>query len=190
MKVICLQASPRRKGSTGTVAGWIAEELGAAGHEVEVIDMASQSVRACMACLACQQDPDQLICAVDDDGRTLIVKMAEADAIIYATPLYCWNFTGHIKPLLDRHLAFVTGFHDPTTHRSHLDGKRTGLVVTCGGPVGEGNTDLIAEEFARLMRFAKMQTVEPLMIGGLMGPGALTDEHREQARGFARRLVG
>jgi len=190
MRVICLQASPRKRGSTATVVGWIAEELGAAGHEVEVIDMVTRSVRACMACLACQRDPDELLCAVQDDGGAILATMAAADALVYATPLYGWSFTGHLKPLLDRHLALVTGFSDPAAHRSHLAGKRAGLVVTCGGPVGEGNTDLIGEEFARLTRFLLTETVEPLMIGGLTGPGALTDEHREQARAFAWRLVG
>jgi len=190
MKVVCLQSSPRRKGSTATVVSWIAEELGAAGHEVEVIDMVTRSVRACMACMACQRDPDELMCAVEDDGGAILAALAAADAVVYATPLYAWSFTGHLKPLLDRHLALVTGFHDPAAHRSHLAGKRAGLVVTCGGPVGAGNTDLIAEEFSRLMHFVLTETAEPLMIGGLTGPAALTDEHRAQAQAFARRLVG
>jgi len=190
MKVVCLQSSPRTRGSTATVVGWIADELGGAGHEVEVIDMVARSVRACMACLACQRDPDELICAVEDDGGPILAAMAAADAVVYATPLYCWSFTGHLKPLLDRHLALVTGFTDPAAHRSHLAGKRAGLVVTCGGPVGEGNTDLIGEQFGRLMGFLRTEAVAPLMIGGLMGPAALSDDHREQARAFARRLVG
>lgn len=189
MKVICLQSSPRRKGSTAMMVGWLAEELRAGGHDVEVIDMATRSIRACMACLACQRDPDMLTCAIGDEGNAILEQMAAADAVVYATPLYCWDFSGHIKPLLDRHLAFVTGFGDPATHRSHLAGKRAALLVCCGGPAGPGNTDLIEEQFRRLMAFTQMEIVAEEIAGSLRGPEHLTDAHREQARRIAAALM-
>lgn len=189
MKVIGLQGSPRRKGSTALMMGWLAEELRAGGHEVEIIDMAARQVRACMGCLTCQQAPDTLTCAIGDEGNAIMERMAAADAVIYATPLYCWGFSGHIKSLLDRHLAFVTGFGDPAAHRSHLAGKRAALLVCCGGPAGPGNTDLIEEQFRRLMAFAQMEIVALEIAGSLHGPHQLNDTHRAQAHRLATALT-
>ena len=190
MKVLCLQASPRKKGSTATMLGWVEEALAAAGHETERVEVAKRDISGCISCFRCQQDPDELICAVADDAQAILKSMTEADAIVYATPLYCWDFAGQIKPLLDRHLSLVTGYLDPATHRSHIEGKRLALLVTCGGPVGEGNTDTISTIFGRMAGFAKADLAAELIVPGCMSADDLTEEHKGQAAEFAAQVAG
>jgi len=178
MKVLCLQGSPRTNGSTNAVCEWIEEDLRAAGHEVEHVNIVDKQLGGCISCFRCQQDPDELVCAVEDDAQAIFQTMTEADAIIYATPLYCWGFTGQFKPFLDRHLCFVTGYLDPSTHKSHIEGKRMGLLVTCGGPDIEGNTDLIGPMFGRMAQFGKCTVAADLVVPDLTSSDDLTDEHR------------
>jgi multimeric flavodoxin WrbA len=185
-----MQGSPRENGSTATLLGWIEEELQAGGHEVEHVHIAGKELGGCISCFACQQDPDELVCSVQDDAQAIFASMTEADAAIYATPLYCGGFTGQFKPFLDRHLCLITGLGDPATHRSHVEGKRAGLLVTCGGPDAEGNTDLIRPMFRRMIEFGKCEAVAELVVPGLMSADNLTDEHKEQAKAFAEQLVG
>jgi multimeric flavodoxin WrbA len=190
MKVVCLQGSHKRNGNTSTILGWVEQALQEAGHEVAHVHMAEKTIGGCIGCYRCQQDPDELICSVQDDGNALLETIAGADALIYATPLYCWDFSGQMKPLLDRHLSFVTGFTDPASHKSHLEGKTAGLLVTCGGPEGEGNTDCISTIWERMASFAKLDPVHQLIVPNCMDPKNLGEEQQEMAKQFAAKIAG
>ena len=98
--------------------------------------------------------------AAQDAGVEVFGRMKEADAIVYATPLYCWGFTAQVKPLIDRHLCLATGYGDPSTHKSHIESKRVALLVTAAGQEGKGNSDLITEVFKRLGATALKRTCE------------------------------
>ncbi len=99
-------------------------------------------------------------------------------------------FPSQLKLLIDRHLCLVRGFEDPETAVSHIDGTRAGVLITCAWPTGEGNTDIVEEAFKRTAAFLMMEPKAKLVADGLSGPDQLSDEHREQAREFARQLVG
>lgn len=190
MKVVCLQGSHKKKGNTSTVLGWVEQALQEAGHEVEHVHVAEKTVGGCIGCYRCQQDPDELVCSVQDDGNGLLEAMAGADALIYATPLYGWDFSSQMKPLLDRHLSFVTGFMDPTAHKSHLEGKTAALLVTCGGPEGAGNTDCISTIWERMASFTKFGPVHQLIVPQCTTPNDFGEEHQATARQFASKIAG
>ena len=190
MKVLCLQGSPRKNGNTNKILGWVEEALTEAGHEIEHIYVADKHIGGCISCYQCQQDPDELVCSVQDDGNAILASIAAADAVIYATPLYCWDFSGQMKPLIDRHISLVTGFMDPATHKSHVEGTRAGLLVTCGGPAGEGNTDCISTIFRRMADFGKCQVAAELIVPHCMSPDDLGDDQKKIAQEFAEELSG
>ncbi|NIR01078.1 MAG: flavodoxin family protein [Gemmatimonadales bacterium] len=190
MKVVCLQGSHKKNGNTSTMLGWVEEALQGAGHQIEHVHMAEKNVSGCIGCYRCQQDPDELICSVQDDGSDLLEAIAGADALIYATPLYGWDFSGQMKPLLDRHLSFVTGFMDPAAHKSHLEGKTAALLVTCGGPEGQGNTDCISTIWQRMASFAKFGPVHELIVANCADPKDLGEEHQTMAEQFASTIAG
>jgi len=190
MGVLCLQGSPRRKGSTATMLGWTEDALAAAGHEVEHVHIADKHISGCIDCRRCQRDPDELICSVRDDGAALLNSVAQADAVIYATPLYCWGFAAQLKPLIDRHMSLVTGFLDPATHRSHVEGTTVALLVTCGGQDAEGNTDCIKLMWQRLAAFGKFSPVYELIVPGCLDASSLGDEHKSMAEELASKVAG
>jgi hypothetical protein len=69
-----------------------------------VITLAKLKINRCLACLQCHTDAHLLRCVYDDkdDVRAIFCKMAEADLIIYATPVYVFGMTGLLKTFLDR----------------------------------------------------------------------------------------
>ncbi|MEA2063653.1 MAG: flavodoxin family protein [Gemmatimonadota bacterium] len=190
MNVLCIQGSPRKKGSTAKVLGWVEDELRSQGHQARQIHIADLRLEGCVGCYQCQADPDELVCSRRDGGLEIFRRMKEADAVIYATPLYCWGFTSQIKPLIDRHVCLSTGYGNPSRHRSHFEGKRMALLVTAGGPEGEGNTELISQVFKRLADFIKADVAAELIVPFLSGPSDLGSEHREKARAFAGAVIG
>ena len=68
MKVLCLHGGPRGQGSTSKALTWVEEELLADRHEVEHVDIADRELGGCIGCYRCQEDPEELVCAVEDDA--------------------------------------------------------------------------------------------------------------------------
>jgi len=140
MKIIAILGSPKKKGNTATVLSMFKEKL-KENHELEIVNISKYNIGGCLGCFKCQEKPDVPGCIQKDDAAIIFRKLIEADAIVYATPLYCWSFTAQIKPLIDRHVCLVSGYGTPE-HSSLVEGKAAALLVTCGGP-NEGNCDAI-----------------------------------------------
>jgi len=190
MKVLAINGSPRKKGNTARVLGWVEEELRSRGHEVEHVHIDDYKLEGCIGCYQCQEDPEVLYCTRPDAGVEIYGRMKASDAVVYATPLYCWGFTSQIKPLIDRHLCLSTGYGNPSTHKSHVEGRRVALLVTAAGDEGKGNTELLPEVFKRLADYVKTEVVAELIVPLCTEPAALGEEQRAKAVAFAGEIVG
>lgn len=187
MKVTTILGSPKRKGNTAKVLG-LFEELVAQEHEVDRINIADFEVRGCLGCGACQKVTDEPGCVQKDDAVALFERMLGSDAVIYASPLYCWNFPSQMKAFIDRHFCLVTGYGGPD-YKSLIEGKRTALLVTCSGPV-ENNADLIQETFDRFSNYARCDAVGKYIVPFCTTPDSLGDEAKVAAKKMAGDIVG
>ena len=70
-----------------------------AGNEVEFVSLAGKEIGFCRGCLACQKTGG---CVIRDDMDALIEKVREADALVFATPIYYYEMSGQLKVFLDR----------------------------------------------------------------------------------------
>jgi multimeric flavodoxin WrbA len=189
MRITSVLGSPRpKKGNTAKVLGWVEEELRAKGHDVDHINITEKKVNGCKECYTCQGIPDEPGCPQEDDAKEIFERLMASDAMLIASPLFCWGFSSQIKPLIDRHFCLVTDYGTPNW-KSLLEGKRAGLLVTCAGPIEE-NADLVVQMFQRLMDYAKISAAESLVIPLATTPDAMGAEIKEQAVKFADRLVG
>ena len=189
MKVLCIQGSPRKNGNTVKVLGWVEEELRFRGHYVEHIDIRDHKLEGCCGCYFCQINPDELECSRKDNGVRIFTKMKEADAVVYATPLYCWDFSSQMKPFIDRHVCLCTGAGDPEKYKSHVGNKPVALLVTAMGPDSEGNSDLIKEIFRRLSDYVSTNPVAELVVPNCTEPKDLGEEQRKMAVSFAQKIA-
>ncbi|OQY43177.1 MAG: NADPH-dependent FMN reductase, partial [Desulfobacteraceae bacterium 4572_87] len=112
MKILTLLGSPKISGNTATVLSMFEENV-KTEHEVERIHITQHKVGGCLGCMKCQAKKDAPGCVQKDDALTIFDKMIHADAIVYASPLYCWSFSSQIKPLIDRHVCLVSGYGTP-----------------------------------------------------------------------------
>jgi len=174
MKAIAILGSPKKKGNTAKMLEIVKSELEGRGHELEILNLSDHRVEGCRGCYACQKSPDRPGCVQKDDAMDVFDRMIAADAVVYATPLYCWGFSSQIKALVDRHMCIVRGYMTDD-HTSFLEGKTTALLVTCGGPV-EGNTGPIQRMFDNIQTFIKARQlgkyIVPLCSPGELGEGA------------------
>lgn len=163
------------------------ERLAAAHHQIERMDITDHVVGGCLGCDACQDVPDEPGCAQTDDAEAILKRIAASDLVVYATPVYVWCFPAQLKALLDRHYCLVK-WRDRRVARALLEGKRTALLVTCGG-AAESNADLIQEVFAREMRYLHCRVVGTYIVPDCSAPGQLDQRAEPTARRMFDELV-
>lgn len=187
MKVATVFGSPRPKGNTAKVLGWVEDELRAAGHAVDRINIVEYDSSGCIACGSCHETTTELGCAQADDVPALLTRLIEADAILYASPLYCWSWSGQMKPFLDRHICLVSKAFTKEWS-SLIEGKPIGALITAAGP-REGNADLLLKQFAGMTQYLKAGRTHELVVPGCTTPDQIPPEYRTKAVRLARDLV-
>lgn len=105
MKILALNGSHRGdKGCTQMLLDKIAEGAMEAGAEFETVLLAEKKITPCAGCDACHTPERQLRCIYDDedDVKGIFDRMARADILIYASPVYIFSISGLMKTFLDR----------------------------------------------------------------------------------------
>lgn len=97
--VLILSASPRRGGNSESLAAAFAKGAEEAGNQVETVYLREKQLSFCRGCLACQKTHH---CVIRDDGEALAQKMAAAQVLVFATPVYYYSVSGQLKTMLDR----------------------------------------------------------------------------------------
>ena len=161
MKVLAFMGSPRRNGNTDLLLDRLLAGAEAAGAETEKVEVCALDISGCQACYACQK---QQYCVRQDDMSDIYPKIEQADAIVFATPIYWYHCTAQLKLLIDR-LFCLFKWHDDGTSDCALEGKATALLT-----VHEEQDPQVGAYFAdpmkRGLEFAKTR-----FIGHLNCPG-------------------
>lgn len=99
VKVVAVAGSHRRNGNTELALGIMAAKLAELGIEIEILPLAGRKIDPCRACDNCKQIRR---CQISDDLAEVAEKMAAADGIILASPVYSFNITPVMHNLLVR----------------------------------------------------------------------------------------
>ena len=188
MQITTLLGSAKKKGNTATVLGWVEKELESLGHEVEQIYLNKKSIKGCLGCAKCRENPDEIACVQNDDAIVIMERMISSDIVLYASPIYFWGFSAQIKALIDRSYSLVTNYSKPG-HTSLMKGKRVGLLVTGGAPY-EDNAEGMFTAFDRIVDFLLASKSGELYVGNCGLNAEIPEEVRDKAVGFAQSLVG
>lgn len=108
MKVIAINGSPKADGNTRYALNIIADTLREKGSDLEVIHIGAHAIHGCTACNKCRQTANNRCAITNDAVNEIIEKMAAADGIIIASPVYFSGIAGTMKCFLDR-VFYVAG---------------------------------------------------------------------------------
>jgi multimeric flavodoxin WrbA len=120
--VLILKGSPREKGNSAVLADQAAAGAMEAGALVESIYLHGLDIRACDACELCSDGA----CVIEDDMQPLYPKLAAADAILLASPIYWFTITAQLKLCIDRWYGFQGHKWKEVSH------KQYGMILTYG----------------------------------------------------------
>ena len=85
MRIVVIESSPHKKGSSNLLAERFMEGARAAGHETAVFDAGHARIAPCLGCGACGMGGP---CVQKDDMGKLREEIAKADMMVFVTPLY------------------------------------------------------------------------------------------------------
>ena len=103
MKIIILEGSPNRKGSTHLIAESFANGAKDASHSVQIVDAAHAKIHPCTGCIHCGYEGP---CIQNDEMEMIRAMILEADMLVFATPLYYYGMSAQLKTLIDRFCSF------------------------------------------------------------------------------------
>ncbi len=102
-KAVIILSSPRKGSNSNALALAIGAGLEEAGVTPEVVDLSGLDIKPCLACEACQRNGGK--CSQIDGMSAVYPKVAEADILVLASPVYWFNISGQLKTFLDRCFA-------------------------------------------------------------------------------------
>ncbi len=121
MKILALIGSPRHDGNCDILVNKLVEKL---DGEKEVLFLNDLDLGYCNACQSCQKGD----CIKDDDVRSIVSKIEDADLLIFSSPIYFGQMSAQAKTIIDR---FYMISQNP--ERS-LDGTKVIQVFTQANP--------------------------------------------------------
>ena len=127
--VLVINSSCRSKSNSGALGMHVGKGAEKAGHTVTVIEIGRLRIEPCRGCLHCLK-PSIGACIIKDDMQELYPMVQEADAIIFASPVYWFTMSGQIKQFLDR--CFAVAVNPDPEGKSLFADKKIAAVFSYG----------------------------------------------------------
>ncbi len=182
MQIMSILGSPRKRGNTARVLQCLEEELRKNGHSVSRVDISDYKVAGCCECFVCRKYAGEPGCGQDDEGRVLLNRMIRADAVVFASPVFCWGFSAQLKALLDR--TYCLGKDDGTRL---LSGTPIALIAT-GADGVENNIEYLVAGYRQFAAYHQCRDAGHLAVPHCSTPEEINHETRDQARSLARAI--
>ena len=155
MNILILSGSPRKGGNTDLlVEAFVKGAL--QKHHVEVVSVRDYKVSPCMGCNVCFVSKDNT-CAQKDDMTIIYEKMAHADMLVIASPVYFYGLSAQLKAVIDR-------FHNPIRDTFRI--KKMALLLVGAATLSE-LFDSILTEYQLCLNFFKLEDAGRVLVRGV-----------------------
>jgi multimeric flavodoxin WrbA/putative sterol carrier protein len=157
VKVLAINGSPHGpRGNTERVLQPFLEGAREAGAETEVVYLRDLEIKHCLGCFTCWTKTPG-VCVHKDDMPALISRLAEAEMVVYATPLYVFTMSGLMKDMMDRIIPMAQpyiiqrGNHyiHPPRYPQPGDGKSKVVLISNSGYPERHHFSGLEETFRR-----------------------------------------
>lgn len=177
MKIVVLQGSPNKKGSTFILADCFRQGAEDAGHTVEMIDVAHAKIHPCTGCIHCGYEGP---CVQKDDVEEIRKKILGADMLVFATPLYYYGMSAQLKTLIDRFCAF-----NSSMQRKHMKS----VLLTVAWNSDSWTFEALEAHYKTLVRYLNL-TDMGMVLGYGCGAPSMTEHSKfpQQAYQLGNRL--
>ena len=170
MNVVVLFASPRPQGVT---AAMTEEFLSLIRADADRIDTASLCAAPCDGCGACDRGR-----CVHDDLDGVFARLAKADLIVAASPVYFYTFPSGMKAFVDRLQPY---YLQPLPREK----KGFGALLCCAGQSGSVAFDLMRRQTRRVFECLNVEYAGDVCKGYTDREPSLTARDRDSLKNLA-----
>ena len=176
MKILALTGSPRKDGNSALLADNFIKGVQEAGHHIERFDAAFKKVHPCVACNHCGMNGP---CIFNDDFNFVREHIVDADAVVFATPMYYFGVSAQLKAVIDRFYALNGQIHRP---------KKAVLLMTYAN-TAESEAKPIVSHYETLLNYLGWTDAGRVIASGVWTAGAVNDtKYPEQAYELGRKI--
>lgn len=104
-KILIISGSPRKGGNSDILSNEFIKGAQQSGNITEKIYLRDKKIGFCTGCYGCR---DTHKCVQKDDMTEILEKMALADVVVLATPVYFYMMNAQMKVMIDRTLPCYT----------------------------------------------------------------------------------
>lgn len=144
MKIVIINGSARKGNTLRAIDAFIKGT--SEKNEIEIIQPDRLHIAPCKGCGACQCYKG---CVDQDYTNSTIDKIAAADMILFATPVYWWGMSAQLKLIIDK--CYCRGLQ--------LKNKKVGTIVVGGSPVNSIQYELIDKQFSCMAKYLSWDMV-------------------------------
>ena len=159
MNILILSGSPRKGGNTELLVEAFVKGA-SQKHHVEVVSVHDYKVNPCMGCNACFKNESNS-CVQKDDMPLIYEKMAIADMLVIASPVYFYGLSAQLKAVIDR-------FHNPIRDTYHI--KKTALLLVGAASLPELFDGILAQ-YRLCLNFFKLEDAGRVLVRGVKDKG-------------------
>ena len=159
MNILILSGSPRRGGNTELLVEAFVKGA-SQKHHVEVVSVHDYKVNPCMGCNACFKNENNA-CIQKDDMCLIYDKMAVADMLVIASPVYFYGLSAQLKAVIDR-------FHNPIRDTYHI--KKTALLLVGAASLPELFDGILAQ-YQLCLDVFKLEDAGRVLVRGVKDKG-------------------
>jgi putative NADPH-quinone reductase len=152
MNIVAFNGSPRKKGNTSLLLHELSRGVRESGNKIEEIIAGEVDMKPCKGCLRCN-----LLrrCAIkDDDWQNLSEMILNANALVFASPVYFHHLPGPLKNILDRFRSFmhVRITEDGLEHMPWHKWRKQFILLLCQGSPDSSDAQPIIDLFTFITR--------------------------------------
>lgn len=163
MNIGVFVGSSRREGNTEELVNRVIKNL-----DADVFHLLDYQIEP----IVDMRHTEQGFSLVDDDAEDLVKKMLGYDLLIFATPLYWYTMSGHMKNFIDRWSQFLRS--EALDFLPRMKKKQAYLIVTSGDKRKITPLPLV-QQFNYICQFTGMEFADYLLGTGNK-PGEIIDD--------------
>ena len=179
MKILLISGSPHKAGTTSVLIKAFSKGAESAGHEVYHFNAGEKEVHPCIACEKCHSAVSA--CVFRDAFDEIRDMLIEADAVVFASPIYYYGLTAQLKAVIDRFYAI---------NEQLRAAKKTALLMACGDNTLE-SAECAASPFYGMVDYLGWEIADVIAAKGCYtAEDVVNTEYPEQAYELGRTMLG
>lgn len=165
-RILVITGSAREQSNSRMLAEAFVRGARNAGHTADVFESGREPMSACRHCDACWSAGGP--CVVEDSFETLRPLLEQAEMLVFCSPLYWYNFSGHIKCVMDRLYPYSR------KNRPRDLPVKEAMLLMCGESLFPRSFAGAAEAYRQMLGFKGWKDRGRLFVCGAHEPGAMT----------------